>query len=239
MGANGSNQVAARELKFAYAVAMEAFVVSWRLRCWDRDGVRHDEASVEVVQAPDAWHARDAIRQRSIARFDLTRGPYRLAFDDDALESTLNVPYYPAELPHRHALRGRILAGTSPSALLADLIDGGATRLAIMTGFFYAFDVSPEEAIEDLDAIARQRHVWSRAFRIRETFEQGGSVTELLHVLYSDGTCCNSIPLGIALRDALDLDFSDTKMLIDLACHRDPSFDRELIDAIERERQRT
>jgi hypothetical protein len=120
---------------------------------------------------------------------------------------------------------------------VAHLLDDGATRLEILIAFAQAFAMRPEEAIDDVEDIARQRHVWSRAFRIRETFEQGGSVTETLHALYRDGTCHNSIPLGIALRDALDVGFSDTKMLIELACHRDPRFDRELAEAIARARR--
>jgi hypothetical protein len=216
---------------------MEAFSVSWRLRWWDDHGVRHDEHAVELVEASDAWHARDSIRRRTTARLEWPRRPFRLAFDDDRVDSTLNMANYPAGIPDRHVLRERVLAGTSPAALFAELIAGGAARLDILVGFVDAFDVPPEQAIDDLEAIDRQRHVWSRPLRIREAFDRGLSIVDTLHALYRDGTCANSLPLGMALRDALDLDFRDVKLLIELACHRDPTFDRELGAAMTRRRR--
>jgi hypothetical protein len=215
---------------------MGSFSVSWHLRSWSDEGVAHDDRVIELVEATDAWHARDAIRRRTIERTGWPRRPFRLAFDGDPLELTQDGANYPATVPHRHVLRGRVLDGTSPVTLMLELRASGATRLEILIAFAEAFDLPPEKAIEALDAIVQRQHIWSRPFRIREAFEHGGSVMVTLHQIYRDGTCANSIGLFVALRDALDLEFNDTKLLIDLACNEDPSFERKLTAALARRR---
>jgi len=207
---------------------METFSVRWRLRWWSDDGVRHDEDAVELVEAPDAWHARDSIRRRTIARVEYPRRPFRLAFDDERVDLTLNSASYAASVPDRHVLRGRIIAGTSPSTLVTELLDAHATRLEIIVAFARAFNVRHEEAIDDLDAIARERHEWSKAFVIRDAFEQGRSVADTLHVLCDGGASGKWVALGRAFRDALDVEFGDVNTLLELASNRDPTFDREL-----------
>lgn len=220
-----------------YDGCVKSFSVAWRLRWWSDAGSRHDEQAVEVVEASSDWHARDHVRRSTIARVDWPRRPFRLAFDDDRLDSTYHAAEHPATIPHRHTLRRRVLGGTTPGELRAELVAGGASFLHVLIGFAEAFEVPPEQAIDDLDVIASQRHVWSRAFQIREAFVREVSILETLHRLYHDGTCGNSIDLFRAMRDALGTQFNDTKVLIDLACHRDPRFDSELTAAMKR-RQR-
>jgi hypothetical protein len=216
---------------------VESFSVAWRLRWWSDAGSRHDEQAVEVVEAPSDWHAQDHVRCRTIARVDWPRRPFRLAFDADRLDSTYHQATYPATIPHRHTLRRRVVGGTTPEGLRAELVAGGASLLHVLIGFAEAFEVPPEQALDDLDAIASRRHVWSRAFQIREAFVREASILETLQRLYHDGTCGNWIDLFQAMRDALGTQFSDTKGLIELACHRDPRFDSELTAAMKR-RQR-
>lgn len=217
---------------------METFSVPWRLRWWDDDGTRHDEDAVELLEALDEWHARDNIRRRTIARVESPKRPFRLAFDDDRVDLTLNSATYPASIPDRHVLRGKIIAGTSPSTLFAELLDARATRLEILIAFARAFGVRHEEAIVDLDAITREQHEWSKAYFIRDAFEHGRSVVDALHVLHNNGHRGAWPGLGRAFRDALDVEFGDVNTLVELASNRDPTFDRELAVSMERVRIR-
>ena len=188
---------------------MDSFLVPWRLRRWSDDGVRHDEYIVEFVEASDAGHAHDIVRRRTIARLEHPRRPFRLAFDDDRVDSTMTAASYPATLPDRHLLRGKIIAGASPSTLFAELVDAGATRLEVLIAFARAFDVRYEEAIDDLNAITRERHEWSKAYFIRDAFEHGRSVVDALHDLHNHGHVGAWPLFGKAFRDALDVEFGD------------------------------
>jgi len=145
---------------------------------------------------------------------------------------------YPATLPDRHLLRGKIIAGASPSTLFAELVDAGATRLEVLIAFARAFDVRYEEAIDDLNAITRERHEWSKAYFIRDAFEHGRSVVDALHDLHNHGHVGAWPLFGKAFRDALDVEFGDVNTLLELARDRDPSFDRELAASMERVRSR-
>lgn len=57
-------------------------------------------------------------------------------------------------------------------------------------------------------------------------------------MLHADYPGSGSIQLAKSLRVAFDLEFNDTKELIECACHRDPAFDERLTAAIARARSR-
>jgi hypothetical protein len=110
------------------------------------------------------------------------------------------------------------------------LLATGATWIAINVAFGEAFGVDPDSTTDS--DIAKQQEVWERPHQLRDAYTGGGSLVETLHrqKVTSPGT----IPLFIAMRDAFDLAFGDAKHLLDLACHRDPSFDKELEQALRR-----
>jgi hypothetical protein len=146
------------------------------------------------------------------------------------------LPRYPVGVPDRWALRARVMFGTAPTALRDELLATNATALTVASAFVSAFRLR----LDDIDDVASwdrrisKNRSWRWAFELRDAHARGGAVVDLMHVQRVAGA--NSGDLGHALDDAFELLSRDRKKLLDYACRREPSFDAELVRAIERAR---
>ena len=229
-----------------YPVSVAERQIPWCIRWWDDAWVARDERGTDVVEAPDVVEARAAVEQRLLMRFGR---PMRLVFAHPATSqlsftegkatvvagapfagATLYLAEYPASLPDRHQLRARLCGGASPHQLRTELLAAGATLRAVSVAFCEAFGLEPE-AVTGAEVLAR-RSVWTAPHQLREAHARGASLVDTLHEQYeAEGRSFSSFR---ALRDAFDLEFGDTKMLIGLACDRDPSFDASFAEALRR-----
>jgi len=212
------------------------FSIPWCVRWWAEDGSRHDDHGIHDVAATTRFEAESAVRRALLGRFDWPARPLQLAFGDSLESACRYVANHPAGVPSVRALRERIVAGTSPSSIRADLLAAGASPLTVAIAFGHAFhlDVDDLEDVATWDPRIAAVQTWVWTLELQEAFERGDSIVDTLHAQYEDAT--SSLQLFKALREAFELDFGDTKVLLDRACQRDRAFDAELRFAMERAR---
>ena len=211
---------------------MGSFSVAWCVRWWTEDAEPRLERGTCEATARDRGAAESGVRQDLAARFDWPRRTVRVAIGDTLHGATQFVGNYPPEIPDRHALRRRVAGGTPPDSLRQELLAAGRRPVEILQAFALAFHAEPEDALEPGE-VERRRPTWERCHRLREALVHGESIADVLHELY---VSASTLDLFVAMRDGLDLEFNDAKVLVDLACERHWTFDRELDLAIQRRR---